>query len=90
MDVTLSTIESGFLEVQASSGLNHLGGDDFDSSLTDYFSQEFKKCFSFHLRNEMNDSQMNQTSMYKPNTIHVFKSESVDSDHVSSGEYLQR
>jgi molecular chaperone DnaK len=42
-DVSILDINSGVIEVLATSGNNHLGGDDFDSCLTDYLIKEFKK-----------------------------------------------
>ncbi|HIU14869.1 MAG TPA: molecular chaperone DnaK [Candidatus Ventricola intestinavium] len=42
-DVSLIEIGDGVIEVLATSGDNHLGGDDFDSRLTDYLVAEFKR-----------------------------------------------
>jgi len=42
-DVSLLTIESGIFEVKATAGDTHLGGEDFDNRLVDYFVAEFKK-----------------------------------------------
>ena len=44
-DVSLLTIEEGIFEVKATAGDTHLGGEDFDNRLVDYFSQEFKRKF---------------------------------------------
>ncbi|EPY36343.1 heat shock 70kDa protein 1/8 [Strigomonas culicis] len=41
-DVTLLTIDSGVFEVKATAGDTHLGGEDFDNRLVDYFATEFK------------------------------------------------
>jgi heat shock protein 1/8 len=41
-DVTLLTIDSGIFEVKATAGDTHLGGEDFDNRLVDYFATEFK------------------------------------------------
>nr|CCD15027.1 unnamed protein product [Trypanosoma congolense IL3000] len=41
-DVTLLTIDGGFFEVKATAGDTHLGGEDFDNRLVDYFATEFK------------------------------------------------
>ncbi|TDL21520.1 heat shock protein 70 [Rickenella mellea] len=41
-DVSLLTIEDGVFEVIATSGDAHLGGEDFDNRLVNYFVQEFK------------------------------------------------
>jgi len=42
-DVSLLTIEDGIFEVKATAGDTHLGGEDFDNRLVDYFMQEFKR-----------------------------------------------
>jgi heat shock 70kDa protein 1/2/6/8 len=44
-DVSLLTIEEGIFEVKATAGDTHLGGEDFDNRLVDYFCQEFKRKF---------------------------------------------
>ena len=42
-DVSIIEIGDGVIEVLATSGDNHLGGDDFDDKITRYFIDEFKK-----------------------------------------------
>ena len=42
-DVSLLTIEEGVFEVKATAGDTHLGGEDFNNRLVDYFVQEFKQ-----------------------------------------------
>ena len=42
-DVSLLTIEEGIFEVKATAGDTHLGGEDFDNRMVEYFKQEFKK-----------------------------------------------
>ena len=42
-DVSLIEIGDGVIEVLATSGDNHLGGDDFDQRIIDHMVQEFKK-----------------------------------------------
>lgn len=42
-DVTLLHIDNGVFEVQATSGNTHLGGEDFDQRLMDYFISQFKR-----------------------------------------------
>ena len=43
IDVSLLTIEEGVLEVKATTGNTHLGGEDLDNRLVDYFANEFKR-----------------------------------------------
>eukprot|EP00529_Nitzschia_sp_RCC80_P017163 CAMPEP_0113513498 /NCGR_PEP_ID=MMETSP0014_2-20120614/39903_1 /TAXON_ID=2857 /ORGANISM="Nitzschia sp." /LENGTH=655 /DNA_ID=CAMNT_0000409923 /DNA_START=10 /DNA_END=1977 /DNA_ORIENTATION=+ /assembly_acc=CAM_ASM_000159 len=42
-DVSLLTIEDGIFEVKATAGDTHLGGEDFDNRMVDYFLQDFKR-----------------------------------------------
>ncbi|MFD2333824.1 molecular chaperone DnaK [Cohnella sp. GCM10020058] len=42
-DVSILELGSGFFEVKATSGDNHLGGDDFDQVVMEWLSAEFKK-----------------------------------------------
>src|SRR5690606_22135247 len=42
-DVSILELGDGVFEVKATSGNNHLGGDDFDQRIVDYLVAEFKK-----------------------------------------------
>lgn len=42
-DVSLLKIEEGVFEVKAMAGDTHLGGEDFDNNMVNYFVQEFKR-----------------------------------------------
>ena len=42
-DVSLLTVEEGFLQVKATAGDTRLGGEDFDSRLVLHFAHEFKR-----------------------------------------------
>lgn len=55
-DVSVLSISEGIIEVQATSGNNRLGGDDFDQCLVDYIVKEFKKTDKVDLRRD--DSAM--------------------------------
>ena len=43
LDVSLLTIEEGIFEVKAIAGDSHLGGEDFDNRLVNYFVREFER-----------------------------------------------
>eukprot|EP01080_Neovahlkampfia_damariscottae_P004940 gene4940-8537_t len=43
LDVSLLTIDNGTFQVRATAGDMHLGGEDFDQKLLDYFTGIFKK-----------------------------------------------
>ncbi|ORX46892.1 heat shock protein 70 [Piromyces finnis] len=42
-DVSLLTIAGGIFTVRATAGDTHLGGEDFDNNLVEYFKNEFKR-----------------------------------------------
>ncbi|MCH81116.1 heat-shock protein, partial [Trifolium medium] len=42
-DVSLLTIKGGVFEVKATAGNTHLGGEDFDNRMLNYFVEEFKR-----------------------------------------------
>merc|ERR1712159_330646 len=51
-DVSLLTIDQGIFEVKATNGHTHLGGEDFDNKLVDYFMNDFKKKCGVDISNE--------------------------------------
>ncbi len=51
-DVSIIEIGDGVIEVLATAGDNHLGGDDFDQKITDYMISEFKKQNGVDLGND--------------------------------------
>lgn len=42
-DVSILSIDEGIFEVLATDGDNHLGGEDFDFKIIDYFMKVFKR-----------------------------------------------
>ena len=51
-DVSLLDVGDGVVEVRATSGDSHLGGDDFDRRLVDYLADEFKRENNIDLRSD--------------------------------------
>ena len=51
-DVSIMELGDGVFEVIATSGNNHLGGDDFDQKIIDYLAAEFKKEYGVDLKND--------------------------------------
>ena len=51
-DVSIIEIGDGVIEVLATAGNNHLGGDDFDQKVTDYMISEFKRTEGVDLSND--------------------------------------
>jgi molecular chaperone DnaK len=51
-DVSVLELGDGVFEVIATSGDNHLGGDDFDQEIIDFMAEQFKKDNGVDLRND--------------------------------------
>ena len=51
-DVSVLELGDGVFEVKATSGNNHLGGDDFDKRVVDWMADEFKKEQGIDLRDD--------------------------------------
>ncbi|MGJ8455778.1 molecular chaperone DnaK [Pseudothermotoga sp. U03pept] len=51
-DVSILEIGEGVIQVVATSGNNHLGGDDFDQRIVDWMAEEFKKQHGVDLRED--------------------------------------
>lgn len=51
-DVSILELGDGVFEVMATSGNNHLGGDDFDEKIIDWMTEEFKKSHGIDLKND--------------------------------------
>ena len=52
-DVSILDINSGVIEVLATAGNNHLGGDDFDQVLVDHFISDLKREYKCDVRKDM-------------------------------------
>ena len=51
-DITILELGEGVFQVKATNGDTHLGGDDFDKVILDYFADEFKKDNGIDLRHD--------------------------------------
>ncbi len=51
-DISILEVGEGVVEVKATSGDTHLGGDDWDQVLTDYIADEFKREHGIDLRQD--------------------------------------
>jgi molecular chaperone DnaK len=60
-DVSLVVVENGVVEVKASRGDTHLGGDDFDNLLIDYVAEAFK---SQHGKDLLSDTRSRNRIWY--------------------------
>ena len=52
-DVSIIEIGDGVIEVLATNGDNHLGGDDFDQIVVEHLLDEIKRAHSVNLKNDM-------------------------------------
>jgi len=51
-DVSILEIEEGVFQVKATSGDNHLGGDDWDQRIMDWMADDFKSKYAVDLRKD--------------------------------------
>jgi molecular chaperone DnaK len=51
-DVSVLEVGDGVVEVKATNGDTHLGGDDWDAALTEYLADEFNKAHGIDLRQD--------------------------------------
>ena len=51
-DVSLLELDDGLVEVRATAGDTHLGGDDFDRRIVDYLADEFERQEGIDLRQD--------------------------------------
>ncbi|MBE7463170.1 MAG: molecular chaperone DnaK [Planctomycetes bacterium] len=51
-DISILEVSEGLVEVKATNGDTHLGGDDWDQKLIDYVADDFKKQYGIDLRGD--------------------------------------
>jgi len=56
-DVSILEIGDGVIQVVSTNGNNHLGGDDFDKKIIDFFAENFRKEHGVDLRNDKQSLQ---------------------------------
>ena len=62
-DVSILELGDGVFEVKATSGNNHLGGDDFDQRIMDWMIAEFKKDTGIDLsQDKMADQRLKEAA----------------------------
>ncbi|XP_065210445.1 heat shock 70 kDa protein II-like [Planococcus citri] len=57
-DVSILTIQNGVFEVKSTAGDTHLGGEDFDSKMVDYFVEKIKRKYN-------NDLSKNKRALHR-------------------------
>ena len=56
-DVSLLEVGDGVVEVLATAGDTHLGGDDYDQRIVDYVAEQFRKEYGIDLRKDRQSLQ---------------------------------
>eukprot|EP00560_Eucampia_antarctica_P009602 CAMPEP_0197827234 /NCGR_PEP_ID=MMETSP1437-20131217/4054_1 /TAXON_ID=49252 ORGANISM="Eucampia antarctica, Strain CCMP1452" /NCGR_SAMPLE_ID=MMETSP1437 /ASSEMBLY_ACC=CAM_ASM_001096 /LENGTH=712 /DNA_ID=CAMNT_0043428001 /DNA_START=88 /DNA_END=2227 /DNA_ORIENTATION=+ len=87
LDVTLLSIDHGVFEVLATSGNTHLGGEDFDQRLMEFFKTKFQKQSDIDISKDKRALQRlrNQCEMLK-RTLSTQTSATVDCEALSQGQ----
>ena len=86
-DVTLLSIDHGVFEVLATSGNTHLGGEDFDQRLMDYFIAQFKRKSGVDISGDKRALQrLRKQCENAKRTLSTQPMASVDIDALANGE----
>merc|ERR1712070_831431 len=86
-DVTLLSIDHGVFEVLATSGNTHLGGEDFDHRLMDYFIAQFKRKSGIDISGEKRALQrLRKQCEQAKRTLSTQNVASVECDALSNGQ----
>jgi molecular chaperone DnaK len=82
-DVSILEISEGVIQVIATSGNNHLGGDDFDQRIIDWLAEEFKKQHGIDLREDKQALQRLRDAAEKAKIELSTKLETVSYTHLT-------
>eukprot|EP00978_Attheya_sp_CCMP212_P042867 scaffold269291_cov89-Attheya_sp.AAC.1 len=86
-DVTLLQIDNGVFEVRATSGNTHLGGEDFDQRLMDYFISQFKRKSGIDIAGDKRALQrLRKQCETVKRTLSTQTSATIDCEALSNGE----
>ena len=64
-DVSLLSLDDGVFEVKATAGDTHLGGEDFDTILVEYFVKEFKRKYRQDIKGNKRSTRRLRTACEK-------------------------
>jgi L1 cell adhesion molecule like protein len=79
-------MQDGFLEVLSTAGDTHLGGQDFDNILVEYFIKEFKKKYKFDLNNSSRSLRRLRTQCERAKrTLSVSSKANIEIDSLYQG-----
>lgn len=86
-DVTLLHIDNGVFEVKATSGNTHLGGEDFDQRMMDFFIAQFKRKTGIDISNDKRALQrLRKQCENAKRTLSTQTSATVDCEALSQGQ----
>ena len=85
-NVSILTIEEGIFEVKSTSGDTHLGGEDFDSRMVNFFIQEFKRRYKKDLSGNKKSVQRLRTACERTKrTLSSITEASIEIDSLYEG-----
>lgn len=86
-DVTLLHIDNGVFEVKATSGNTHLGGEDFDQRMMDFFIAQFKRKTGIDISNDKRALQrLRKQCENAKRTLSTQTSATVDCEALAQGQ----
>jgi heat shock protein 5 len=86
-DVTLLHIDNGVFEVKATSGNTHLGGEDFDQRMMDFFIAQFKRKSGIDISKDKRAIQrLRKQCENAKRTLSTQNSAMIDCEALSNGE----
>jgi chaperone protein DnaK len=86
-DVTLLHIDNGVFEVKATSGNTHLGGEDFDQRMMDFFIAQFKRKTGIDISDDKRALQrLRKQCENAKRTLSTQTSATVDCEALSQGQ----
>ena len=85
-DLSVLSLDEGLFEVKATAGDTHLGGEDFDSLLVDYCTDEFKKKTKFDIKGNARALRRLRTAVEKAKrTLSTATQASIEIDSLAEG-----
>lgn len=85
-DVSVLLISGGIFEVKSTAGDTHLGGEDIDNRMVQYFTEEFKKKYKKDISNNKRALRRLQTSCERAKrTLSSATQASIEIDSLSDG-----
>ena len=85
-DVSILTIEDGILEVKSTSGITHLGGEDFNNRMINHFIQEFKRKYKKDMTVDRRSMRRLKTACQKAkHTLSTFTEARIELESIFKG-----